>query len=139
MAPVSETSDDTALHPRVVELAQAQVFAAVTTLLPDGTPMTKPLWITTDGEHLVINTEIHRQGYRNIQRDPRVTVTLVDPANSYSYAEVRGQVVETVTGPEARAGIDELSRKYTGRDYGPAVQTERVMLKIAPKRQFLRL
>jgi PPOX class probable F420-dependent enzyme len=130
--------DDTVLHDRVIELARAKVFATVTTLLPDGTPMAKPLWIDTDGEHLVINTEVHRQGFRNVQRDPRVTVTLVDPDNPYRYAEVRGQVVDTVTGPEARAGIDALAQKYMGRDYPGKIQTERVILKIAPKRQFLR-
>jgi PPOX class probable F420-dependent enzyme len=130
--------DDTVLHDRVIELARAKVFATVTTLLPDGTPMAKPLWIDTDGEHLVINTEVHRQGFQNVQRDPRVTVTLVDPKNPYSYAEVRGQVVDTVTGPEARASIDALAQKYMGRDYPGKIQTERVILKIAPKRQFLR-
>jgi PPOX class probable F420-dependent enzyme len=131
------TLDDTKLHDRVIELAQAKVFATVTTLLPDGTPMTKPLWIDTDGEHLLLNTEIHRRGFRNIQRDPRVTVTLVDPDNPYSYAEVRGQVVDTVTGPEARAGIDALAQKYMGRDYPGQIKTERVILKVGARRQYI--
>jgi PPOX class probable F420-dependent enzyme len=127
--------DDTALLDRVVELARAKTFAAVTTLLPDGTPMTKILWVDTDGEHLLINTEVHRRGFRNLERDPRVTVTLIDPKSPYRFAEVRGRVVEKVTGPEARDHIDEVSRKYTGRDYPGEIQSERVIVKIAPQRQ----
>jgi PPOX class probable F420-dependent enzyme len=127
--------DDTALLDRVVELARAKTFAAVTTLLPDGTPMTKILWVDSDGEHLLINTEVHRQGFRNLERDPRVTLTLIDPKSPYKFAEVRGRVVEKVTGPEAREHIDQLSRKYTGRDYPGTITSERVIVKIAPQRQ----
>ncbi|HEU0170041.1 MAG TPA: PPOX class F420-dependent oxidoreductase, partial [Acidimicrobiales bacterium] len=61
-----------------------------------------------------------------------------DAANPYSYGEVRGEVVETVTGPEARAHIDALSQKYMGTDYGNPIQSERVILKVAPRRQFVR-
>lgn len=126
------------LDERVQQLAQGKNFASVTTLLADGTPTTKPLWVDTDGEHLLLNTEVHRLGFRNMQRDARVTVAIVDHANPYSYGEVRGRVVDTVTGPEARAHIDELSRKYTGNDYGNTVQSERVIVKVAPDHQFAR-
>jgi PPOX class probable F420-dependent enzyme len=126
------------LPERVIELARAKTFAIVTTLLPDGTPVSKPLWIDTDGEHLVINTEVHRLGYRNLERDPRVTVTLVDPANPYAYAEVRGKVADTETGPNARAHIDELSRKYLGQDYPGKITSERVVVRIAPQHHFVR-
>ena len=117
------------------QLAQGKTFAAVTTLLPDGTPMTQPLWVHADDEHLLLNTETGRQKYRNIRRDPRITVTMWDAADPYRYVEVRGIVSETVTGPEARAHIDELSRKYTGSDYTNPIQTERVIFKVAPQRR----
>jgi PPOX class probable F420-dependent enzyme len=126
------------LEPRVLELAQGPNIAAVTTMLPDGTPMTQPLWVDADDQHLLLNTEVHRQKFRNITRDPRVTVMIVDPESPYLYVEVRGEVVETVTGPEARAHIDTVSRKYTGGDYGNPIQSERVILKVAPKRQYIR-
>lgn len=119
----------------VTTLAQGKNFAAVTTLGPDGTPHTQPLWVDTDGEHLLLNTEVHRQKYRNIQRDPRVTVAIVNHDNPYSYAEVRGHVVDTVTGPEARAHIDQLSQKYLGQDYGGKIESERVIVKVAPDHQ----
>ena len=106
--------------------------------MPDGTPQTTPLlWIDADDEHLLLNTEVHRQKYKNVSRDPRVTVTIIDAANPYSYGEVRGEVVETVTGPEARAHIDGCPRSTPGTDYGNPIQSERVILKVAP-RQFVR-
>jgi len=118
--------------------AEGKNFAAVTTLMPDGTPQTTPLWVDTDGEHLLLNTEVHRQKYKNVSRDPRITVTIMDATNPYLYGEVRGEVVETVTGPEARAHIDKLAQKYQGTDYGNPIQSERVILKVAPRRQFAR-
>lgn len=65
--------------------------------------------------------------------DPRVSVTIIDKANPYKYAEVRGKVVEEIRGPEARDDIDRLSQKYNGTDYDPsAITSERVILKIKP-------
>lgn len=128
------------LEERIVELAQGRNLAAVTTLLPGGTPMTQPMWIDTDSEHLLLNTEVHRQKFRNVRRDPRLTVLIVDPDAPHLYVEVRGRVVDSVNGPEARAHIDRLSRKYTGGgDYSSAIHSERVILKISPDRQYVRL
>ena len=127
------------LDEAIKKLATGKNIAAVTTLLPDGTPMTQPLWVDADDDHLLLNTEVHRQKFRNIQRDPRITVAIWDSADPYVYVEVRGEVAETVRGPEARAHIDELARKYTGGDYPGVVQSERVILKVAPtRRQFIR-
>jgi PPOX class probable F420-dependent enzyme len=127
------------LDEAIKKLATGKNIAAVTTLLPDGTPMTQPLWVDADDDHLLLNTEVHRQKFRNIQRDPRVTVAIWDRADPYLYVEVRGEVADTVRGPDARAHIDELARKYTGGDYAGVVQSERVILKVAPtRRQFIR-
>ena len=127
------------LDPGVKALAEGPNFAVFTTLLPDGQPMAHVMWVASDDEHILINTEVHRTKFRNVERDPRVTVTIIDRENGYRFAEVRGVVVEKVLGPEARASIDELSQKYFGRPYGDEnIQTERVLLKIAPSRQLSR-
>lgn len=126
------------LEARVRELAQGKNLASVTTLLPDGTPMTQPLWVDADDEHVMLNTEVHRQKFKNVQRDPRVTVLIIDPEAPQLYIEVRGHVVESVTGPEAREHIDVLAQKYTGGNYRNAIQSERVILRIAPDRQYVR-
>jgi PPOX class probable F420-dependent enzyme len=115
-------------------LAQGANIAAVTTLLADGTPMTHPMWIDADDEHLLLNTEVERQKYKNVQRDPRVTVAIWADAGAFPYREVRGEVVETITGPGARSHIDELSRKYTGHDYANPIGSDRVILKVRPRR-----
>lgn len=126
------------LEDLVRELAAGPNFAAFTTLMPDGQPQTHVMWFGVDDEHVLINTEVHRQKFRNVERDPKVTVTIIDAANPYRFAEVRGTVTGIVKGPEARANIDELSRRYTGGDYTPTIQSERVILKITPTRQIAR-
>jgi PPOX class probable F420-dependent enzyme len=122
------------LDPAARALAQGKNFAALTTLLPSGQPSTQVMWLDADDEHILINTEVGRQKWTNVSNDPRVTVTIMDAANPYYYAEVRGRVVHTVTGPEARAHIDTLAQKYVGGPYASQIGTERVILKIAAER-----
>jgi PPOX class probable F420-dependent enzyme len=123
-----------ALDPRVRELAQAPNFATLSVILRSGRPMTHVMWVDADDDHVVINTELHRAKFEAVERDPRVTVTIWQRDDPYTYAEVRGQVVGTVRGPEARAHIDRLSRKYRGKDYDDAaITSERVILLIAPE------
>lgn len=112
-------------------LATAKNFAALTTLMPGGQPQTQLMWVHADDEHLLVNTEIGRQKFRNVQVDPRVTVTVFDAGNPYRYVEARGRVVATVGGDEARTDIDDLSQKYTGGPYANPIGTERVVLQIA--------
>lgn len=75
----------------VRELATGRNFAALTTLLDDGTPQTHIMWVDADDEHIIVNTEVHRAKYRNLQRDPRATVTIWDREDPYRYVEVRGR------------------------------------------------
>jgi PPOX class probable F420-dependent enzyme len=119
----------------VKQLAQGKSFGALTTMLPSGQPMTHVMWVDADDDYVLINTETHRQKYKNILHDPRVTVAIWDNENPYHYAEVRGRVVGEVTGPAARAHIDHLSEKYMGAPYGMPITSERVILQIAPERQ----
>ena len=128
-----------AVEPGIRDLAREANFAAFTVLLRSGQPMTHAMWVGADDDHGLINTEVHRAKYEAVRRDPRVTVTIWKRDDPYRFAEVRGRVVETVTGPEAREHIDALSRKYRNRDYDEAnIGSERVILRIAPDRQRLR-
>lgn len=127
------------LEEKARQLLSEPNFGVLTTLLPDGQPQTHMVWVGTDGEHVLVNTEVHRQKARNAERDPRATVLIFDKDDMWSWAEIRGEVVERVTGPEARRHIDELAHKYLGVDeYPNPIQTERVILKIAPRRQLVR-
>jgi PPOX class probable F420-dependent enzyme len=128
-----------AVDPGVRELAQAANFAVLTVLLRSGVPMSHVMWVDADDDHVLINTEVHRAKFKAVERDPRVTVTIWERGDPYSYAEVRGRVVETVRGPEAREHIDALSRKYRGLNYDPSrIASERVILRIAPDVQHVR-
>ena len=116
----------------VVRLAKGKNLATVVTLMPNGQPQALLTWVDTDGEHVLVNTEPQRQRARNIRRDPRITVLIHSADDPWDWAEVRGQVVETVTGEQAREHIDELSRKYVGSDYrNPIGPQGRVILKVA--------
>jgi PPOX class probable F420-dependent enzyme len=139
---MTDTMSGQELHPTVLELARGQNFAALTSLLPNGHPQTQVMWVDADDQRLLINTEVHRQKFRNVERDPRVTVMIWDKEDPYRFVEVRGEVVEKVTGPEARKHIDELSQnsqKYRGRPYQTRIRSERVVLRIAPLRQIIRM
>jgi PPOX class probable F420-dependent enzyme len=121
------------LPPEAVAMATGRNFAVFTTLRPDGHPAAQVMWVDADQECILINTEKHRRKFRNVQRDPRVTVTLINSANPYNYIEVRGTVVEVVEGQPARDHIDKLAWRYFGRPYDPAaIQSERVILRIRP-------
>ena len=116
----------------VARLAKGKNLATVVTLMPGGQPQALLTWVDADDEHVLINTEPQRQRARNLRRDPRITV-LIHGDNPYDWAEVRGHVVETVGGDEARQHIDELSHKYTGQDYANPIGPQgRVILKVAP-------
>jgi PPOX class probable F420-dependent enzyme len=133
---MADTRNGPELHPATVELARAANYGSITTALPGGNFQTQLIWVHTDGERLVVNTERHRQKFKNVQRDPRVTLTIRNEQDPYHYAEARGRVVEIVGGQMARDHIDELSQKYHGQDYDPDdIKSERVMLWIGPDRQ----
>jgi PPOX class probable F420-dependent enzyme len=121
------------LDERTVELATGKNFAVFTTLRPDGHPAAQVMWIDADGDHLLINTEVHRRKFRNVLADPRVTVTIWQADNPYEYAEIRGVVDEIVRGGPAREHIDRLAIRYFGRLYDPEqIESERVILRIRP-------
>jgi PPOX class probable F420-dependent enzyme len=123
------------LDPVIRDLARGKNFGALSFHFPNGSIGTHLMWVDADDDHVSINTEVHRAKYKAIQADPNVTITIISSENTYAYAEVRGKVTSEVRGPEARAGIDALARKYTGSDYAPEITSERVILQITPDHQ----
>jgi PPOX class probable F420-dependent enzyme len=88
----------------------------VATLMPDGSPQLTQTWVDTDGTHVVINTVEGFQKHRNVQRDPRVAVSISDPANPFRYFEVRGRVTATTTDWGAEH-IEALAQRYLHGPY----------------------
>ncbi len=117
------------------DLFNKKVFAGLATLMPDGSPQVTPVWIDFDGEHVLVNTAAGRQKDKNLQREGRVALMLVDPDNPYRYLEVRGRVVER-THDGADDHINKMAKKYLGKDVYPFRQPGevRVLYKIKPER-----
>lgn len=93
------------------DLLDATTLAILATVMPDGSPQATPVWFSRDGDDILINSARGRAKDRNMRREPRVALTIVDPANPYRYIEVRGQVT-AITVDGADAHIDELARAY---------------------------
>jgi PPOX class probable F420-dependent enzyme len=123
-----------AIPEKYLDLFQKKAFGNLATLMSDGRPQVTPVWCDYDGTHVMVNTAKGRVKDRNMRRDPRVAISIVDPDNPYRYLEVRGRVVE-ITEKGADAHIDKMAKKYLGKDKYPNRQpTEvRVIYKIQPE------
>jgi len=119
---------------KYVDLFQKRAFASLGTLMPDGRPQVTPVWCDFDGQHVIFNSARGRQKDRNVRRDPRVALAIVDPDNPYRYLEIRGTVVE-ITEDGAGQHIDKMAKKYMGVDKYPYGQPGevRVLYKIRPE------
>jgi PPOX class probable F420-dependent enzyme len=117
------------------KLLQEPAYCQLVTLMPDGSPQITQVWVDMDGEHVLINTAEGRQKERNVRRDPRVAVNVVDPTNAWRIAMVHGRVVE-VTTEGADRFIDQLAKKYLNEETYPFRRAEevRVTLKILPEK-----
>jgi PPOX class probable F420-dependent enzyme len=120
---------------KYLDLFEKQAFGFLGTLMKDGSPQVTPVWVDYDGKHVRFNSAKGRVKDLNVRRDPRVAISLQDPANPYRYLEVRGRVVE-VTENGADDHINELSQKYLGKPMYPFRQPGevRVLYKIKPER-----
>ena len=128
------------LDPAVRDLAATGAnFGTLSVQLPNGQIASHVMWVDATEDQLLINTELHRAKYKAIQQHPDVTVTIWDATDPYRYVEVRGTVNGQVRGDAAHEHIDALSRRYTGHDYGGTIESERVVLRIDPVRQRVRL
>ena len=125
------------LDNKTIQMASGPNYAALTTLFNDGVPQTHVMWVDTDGKNILINTEIHRFKYKNILKDPRVTVMIWKHDNPFKFVEVRGVVVGEITGQDARDNIDRLSEKYWDKPYPFPVETERIVLIIKPNKEVM--
>ena len=116
---------------KYLDLFEKKSFGAFTTLMPDGSPQTTPVWVDYQNGDLWVNSALGRQKDKNVRRDPRVAVTIIDADNPYRYVEVRGRVKEiTQTGSDEH--INAMAKKYLGQDLYPFRQPgeERVLYKI---------
>jgi PPOX class probable F420-dependent enzyme len=118
---------------KFLDLFQKKAFANLATLMPDGTPQVTPVWVDYDGNHVIVNSARGRQKDKNMQRNAKVALSILDPDNPYRYLEIRG-TVDAITEQGADAHIDKMAKKYMGKDTYPWRRPEevRVLYKILP-------
>ncbi len=128
MAPIPDSFHD---------LFQKKAFAQLATLMPDGSPQVSPVWCDFDGRHVIVNSAKGRLKDRNMRRDPRVSLDLMDPQNPYRHLSIRGRVVD-ITENGADEHIDKMAKKYLGVDRYPgrAPGEVRVLYMIEPQHTF---
>ena len=116
-----------------LDLFNKKAFGSLSTLMPDGSPQTNPVWVDYQDGEVWVNTAVGRLKDRNMKRDPRVSVAVIDPDNPYRFVEIRGKVRE-VTQDGAPQHIDKMAKKYLDKDKYPFARPgeQRVLIKIAP-------
>ena len=101
-----------------VDLFEKPAIAHLATLMPDGRPQVTPVWCDLHEGRVRVNSARGRRKDLNLERDPRVALSMCDPDNAYRYLEVRGRVVNTIE-EGAVQHIDALAKKYLGMDVYP--------------------
>ncbi len=122
------------VNPKYVDLLDSTALAHVATIGPNGEPQVTPVWFGWDGTHLRFSQTTTRQKYRNVKREPRIALSIVDPTNPYRYLEIRGHVVAIEPDPDL-AFTDSMAKKYLGQDHYPwhDPKDERVVVVVAPE------
>jgi len=110
-------------------LISRPVLASLATLNPDGSPQITPLWVDLDGDDVVFNTAQGRKKARNLERDSRVAVTVIDPDDQYNVVAFQGTVSD-VTTEGADAHIDAMAKKYLGVDTYPMRREGEVRVRV---------
>ena len=106
-----------ALNDETRRLFDGRHFAVLATINPDGGPQTSAMWVGRDGDDVLFSTVAGRRKHRNLERDPRTSVTVLDSDDPYNYVELRGRV--TIEEDIGRAFDTSLSWTYDGRDPDP--------------------
>ncbi|TLX71244.1 MAG: PPOX class F420-dependent oxidoreductase [Thaumarchaeota archaeon] len=131
-------SNNQIINSEVTTLLEGKNFAFVATLMKDGSPQITPTWIDLEDNIILVNTAEGRVKHKNVSRDPRVAVSIVDEKNPYNMVTIRGRVVEQTT-IGADVHIDKLAKKYLGVDKYPfrsPTTEKRIILKIKPENIF---
>ena len=116
------------------DLLEKPVLAHVATIGPDGEPQNNPVWFGTRDGRILFSQTTARQKKRNVERDPRIALSIVDADNPYRYLEIRGIVVGIEPDPD-NAFINSMAKKYMNQDVYPWHRPgdERVVVVIRPE------
>lgn len=133
--------DTVQLTEPIARLFQGKNFAFVSTLMKDGSPQITPTWVDIEKNNeysLLVNTTEGRIKHKNLSRDPRLAISVINGGNPYEMVTIQGKVIEQITRDAADEHIDKLAKKYLDLDKYPGRSPgeKRVILKIRPEKIF---
>ena len=105
------------LNDETRRLLDGRHYAVLATINPDGGPQTSAMWVGRDGDDVLMSTVAGRRKHKNLERDPRASVTILDADDPENYVELRGRV--SISEDVGRVFDTKLSWKYDGQDPGP--------------------
>ena len=122
-----------ALDEKARNFLEQPYVGSVTTLRQDGSPLSTIVWVDVDEDGLSFNTASGRAKPRHLERDPRISLLVVDPENTYRWVSVSGTAEMTTEGADGQ--IDRLAKKYLGKDEYPwrKPEEQRIKVRINPE------
>jgi PPOX class probable F420-dependent enzyme len=118
------------------DLLRGRALGHLATVMPDGTPHVTPVWVDSNGTHVLVNTAVGRVKDVNMRARREVGIEILDPQDPYRFLSVRGRVVGVVEGDVAERHMDGLAQRYTGRSWEQQRASRpgerRVLFKILP-------
>jgi PPOX class probable F420-dependent enzyme len=105
------------IPPQVADLIGERNYAHLATLEEDGSPSARPIWVDVEGDRVIFVTQLGSRKARDIERDPRVALSIAHRDDPYRQADLRGRVVDRIDGDAALVLADRIARKYTGEPF----------------------
>jgi len=126
------------MNDKVIKLFEEPNLVFIATIMKDGSPQVSPVWADYEDDHILINTAEGRIKHKNVLRDPRVAISVVDQKNPLNMTTIRGKVTEIIPDYEYKHA-NRLAKKYMGKDKYPFRQPgeKRTILKILPQRVYV--
>ena len=123
---------------KVTKLFQGKNLVFLATTMKDGSPQVSPVWGDLQDEHIMINTAEGRIKHKNVLRDPRVAISVVDQNNPLEMTAIKGTVEKIIPDYEY-VHANQLTKKYLGQDEYPfrRPNEKRIIFKIKPEKVFV--
>ena len=126
------------MNEKVIKLFEGRNLVFIATIMKDGSPQLSPVWADIEEGHVLVNTAEGRIKHKNVLRDPRVAISVVDNNNPLNMTTMRGKVVEIIPDYQYQHA-NRLTKKYMGKDKYPFRQPgeKRITLKILPEKVYV--
>ncbi len=126
------------MDPKIVELLEGKNLVFIATTMKDGAPQVSPVWADLEDGYIMINTAEGRIKHKNVLRDPRVAISVVDQNNPLNMTAIRGRVEEIIPDYDY-VHANKLTKKYMGKDIYPFRRPgeKRIIFKIKPEKTFV--